>query len=100
MLWKIKLKLNSLITYKFETYFSFFRPELEPLINESESFWKLANYGMLDDLSNRNLKSNLLNDLKNGIKPDLLPVKKKLISLLRSPSHAGAYQESYSTILK
>lgn len=55
---------------------------------------------MMDDLESKSIKNKILSDLKNGITPDLLSVKKNLVSMLRSPSHPGAYQESYTAIMK
>ncbi|XP_066597912.1 serine/threonine-protein kinase atr-like [Prorops nasuta] len=76
------------------------RPELEPLMNEHEPFWRLAHFTSLNDDSQKNIKRALLDDLKNGIKPDVLTVKKNLISLLAHASRPGAYQQSYSSIMK
>lgn len=80
----------------------FLRPELEPLMVEHEPFWRLANFTNLDEGVSRqsNIKRVLLDDLKNGRMPDLQPMKKRLVSLLGAASHPGAYQQSYSYIMK
>nr|XP_034192073.1 serine/threonine-protein kinase ATR [Osmia lignaria]XP_034192074.1 serine/threonine-protein kinase ATR [Osmia lignaria]XP_034192075.1 serine/threonine-protein kinase ATR [Osmia lignaria] len=76
------------------------RPELEPLMIEHEPFWRLAHFTRLDDTPQKNIKHVLLEDLKKGIKPDLLSLKKNLVSLLEDASRPGAYQQSYSYIMK
>ncbi|XP_003702936.2 serine/threonine-protein kinase ATR isoform X1 [Megachile rotundata] len=76
------------------------RPELEPLMIEHEPFWRLAHFTRLDDTSQKNIKHILLEDLKKGIKPDLLSLKKNLVALLEDASRPGAYQQSYSYIMK
>ncbi|XP_011699804.1 PREDICTED: serine/threonine-protein kinase ATR isoform X2 [Wasmannia auropunctata] len=76
------------------------RPELEPLITERELFWKLAHFSRFDEASQKNIKHALLDDLINGTKPDLLSLKKNLVSLLEDASRPGAYQQSYSYIMK
>ncbi|XP_028046695.1 serine/threonine-protein kinase ATR isoform X2 [Monomorium pharaonis] len=76
------------------------RPELEPLITERELFWKLAHFSRFDESSQKNIKHVLLDDLIKGIKPDLLSLKKNLVSLLEDASRPGAYQQSYSYIMK
>ncbi|XP_076679651.1 serine/threonine-protein kinase atr isoform X1 [Andrena cerasifolii] len=76
------------------------RPELEPLIIENEPFWRLAHFTELDDTSHKNIKHTLLEDLKKGAKPDLLSLKKNLVSLLEDASRPGAYQQCYSYIMK
>ncbi|XP_076632761.1 serine/threonine-protein kinase atr isoform X1 [Colletes latitarsis] len=76
------------------------RPELEPLMIEHEPFWRLAHFTRLDDTSQKNIKHTLLEDLKKGVKPDLLPLKKNLVSLLEDTSRPGAYQQCYSYIMK
>lgn len=75
-------------------------PELEPLIMEQEAFWQMADFGLLDNFSMKSAKSTILDDLYRGVKPDLTAVKKKVVSLLKSPTHPGAYQESYPQIIK
>ncbi|KAG5348071.1 ATR kinase, partial [Acromyrmex charruanus] len=76
------------------------RPELEPLITERELFWKLAHFSRFDEFSQKNIKHVLLDDLIKGTKPDLLSLKKNLVSLLEDASRPGAYQQSYSYIMK
>ncbi|KYN10085.1 Serine/threonine-protein kinase atr [Trachymyrmex cornetzi] len=76
------------------------RPELEPLITERELFWKLAHFSRFDESSQKNIKHVLLDDLIKGTKPDLLSLKKNLVSLLEDASRPGAYQQSYSYIMK
>ncbi|XP_026671548.1 serine/threonine-protein kinase ATR-like isoform X2 [Ceratina calcarata] len=76
------------------------RPELEPLMMEHEPFWNLADFSRIDDGSQKNIKHVLLEDLKKGIKPDLSGIKKNLVSLLGDASRPGAYQQSYSYIMK
>ncbi|OAD54306.1 Serine/threonine-protein kinase atr [Eufriesea mexicana] len=76
------------------------RPELEPLIIEHEPFWRLAHFTKLDDTSQKNIKHILLEDLRKGIKPDLSFLKRNLTSLLEDASRPGAYQQSYSYIMK
>ncbi|XP_043279597.1 serine/threonine-protein kinase ATR isoform X2 [Venturia canescens] len=78
------------------------RPELEPVMVEHEPFWRLANFANLDENmpQKSNIKRVLLDDLKNGRMPDLQPMKKRLVSLLGAASHPGAYQQSYSYIMK
>ncbi|XP_011503709.1 PREDICTED: serine/threonine-protein kinase atr-like [Ceratosolen solmsi marchali] len=75
------------------------RPELETLICDAEPFWHLAHFGKIGKDSN-NIKLNLLKDLKSCIKPNVLLIKKKLVSLLTSFSRLGAYEQSYSYIMK
>ncbi|XP_025986385.1 serine/threonine-protein kinase ATR [Solenopsis invicta] len=75
-------------------------PELEPLITERELFWRLAHFSRFDESSQKNIKDVLLDDLVKGIKPDLLSLKKNLVSLLEDASRPGAYQQSYSYIMK
>ena len=65
---------------------------------EQECFWRLAHFGKLDDTEN--VKHTFLEDLKNSVKPNLLSVKKKIVSLLGAASHPGAYEHSYSYIMK
>lgn len=67
---------------------------------EHEPFWRLAHFTRLDDTPQKNIKHVLLEDLKKGIKPDLLSLKKNLVSLLEDASRPGAYQQSYSYIMK
>lgn len=76
------------------------RPELEPLMIEHEPFWRLAHYTKLNDTSQKNIKYTLLEDLKKGVKPDLLSLKMNLVSLLEDASRPGAYQQCYSYIMK
>ncbi|KYN35646.1 Serine/threonine-protein kinase atr [Trachymyrmex septentrionalis] len=76
------------------------RPELEPLITERELFWKLAHFSRFDESSQKNIKHVLLDDLIKRTKPDLLSLKKNLVSLLEDASRPGAYQQSYSYIMK
>ncbi|XP_025157159.1 serine/threonine-protein kinase ATR [Harpegnathos saltator] len=76
------------------------RPELEPLITERELFWRLAHFSRFDETSQKNVKHVLLDDLIKGIKPDLLSLKKNLVSLLEDASQPGVYQQSYSYIMK
>ncbi|TGZ48346.1 Serine/threonine-protein kinase ATR [Temnothorax longispinosus] len=76
------------------------RPELEPLITERELFWRLSHFSRFEDSSQKNIKHVLLDDLIKGIKPDLLSLKKNLVSLLEDASRPGAYQQSYSYIMK
>ncbi|XP_011875240.1 PREDICTED: serine/threonine-protein kinase ATR [Vollenhovia emeryi] len=76
------------------------RPELEPLITERELFWKLAHFSRFEESSQKNIKHVLLDDLVQGRKPDLLSLKKNLVSLLEDASRPGAYQQSYSYIMK
>ncbi|OXU29026.1 hypothetical protein TSAR_005154 [Trichomalopsis sarcophagae] len=76
------------------------RPELETLICDSEPFWQLAHFGKLGNDIKNNVKSNLLQDLKNNVKPDMFAIKKKLVSLLTVSSRPGAYEQSYSYIMK
>ncbi|KAJ8680180.1 hypothetical protein QAD02_015967 [Eretmocerus hayati] len=76
------------------------RPELETLICDSEPFWLLAHFGKIDSESKSNVKTNLLRDLKNCVKPDVFQIKKKLVSMLTASSRPGAYQQSYSYIMK
>ena len=78
------------------------RPELEPLMMDHEPFWRLAHYSHLDDDAQGqvNVKRSLLEDLKKGKMPDLQPIKKRLVSLLWASSQPGAYQQSYSYIMK
>ncbi|XP_058804986.1 serine/threonine-protein kinase ATR-like [Phymastichus coffea] len=76
------------------------RPELETLICDSEPFWQLAHFGKIESDSKKNIKFNLLQDLKNRIKPNILSIKKKLVSLLTASSRPGAYEQSYSYIIK
>ncbi|XP_043511522.1 serine/threonine-protein kinase atr [Frieseomelitta varia] len=76
------------------------RPELEPLMIEHEPFWRLAHFIRFDDTSQKNIKHILLEDLKKGIKPDLSSLKKNLVLLLEDASRPGAYQQSYSYIMK
>ncbi|KAL0107168.1 hypothetical protein PUN28_015590 [Cardiocondyla obscurior] len=76
------------------------RPELEPLITERELFWKLAHFSRFEESSQKNIKHILLDDLVKGTKPDLLSLKKNLVSLLEDASRPGAYQQSYSYIMK
>ncbi|XP_060828354.1 serine/threonine-protein kinase atr-like [Bombus pascuorum] len=76
------------------------RSELEPLMIEHEPFWRLAHFIRFDDPSQKNIKHVLLEDLKKGIKPDLSSLKKNLVSLLEDASRPGAYQQSYSYIMK
>ncbi|KZC05824.1 Serine/threonine-protein kinase atr [Dufourea novaeangliae] len=76
------------------------RPELEPLMIEHEPFWRLAHFTRLDDTSQKNIKHSLLEDLKKGVRPDLLSLKKNLVSLLEDVSRPGAYQQCYSYIMK
>ncbi|XP_011329801.1 serine/threonine-protein kinase ATR isoform X3 [Ooceraea biroi] len=76
------------------------RPELEPLITEHELFWRLAHFSRFEESSQKNIKHVLLDDLVKGIKPDLLSLKKNLVSLLEDTSRPGAYQQSYSYIMK
>lgn len=76
------------------------RPELESLIIEHEPFWRLAQFTRLDDTSQKNIKHVLLEDLRKGIKPDLSSLKRSLTSLLEDASRPGAYQQSYSYIMK
>lgn len=82
------------------SYFKYFRPELETLICDSEPFWQLASFEKIENKSKTNLKFNLLEDLKNNIKPDVFSIKKKLTSLLTASSRPGAYEQSYSYIMK
>lgn len=77
----------------------YFRPELETLICDSEPFWQLAHFGKLG-VDKNNVKSNLLQDLKNNVKPNLFSIKKKLVSLLTASCRPGAYEQSYSYIMK
>lgn len=74
------------------------RPELEPLMVEQECLWRLAHFGELDETEN--LKHNFLEDLKNSVQPNLISVKKRILSLLAAASHPGAYEHSYSHIMK
>lgn len=69
---------------------------------EHEPFWRLAHFTHQDDGTppHANVKRALLDDLKAGRMPDLLPMKKRLVSLLGATSHPGAYQQSYSYIMK
>lgn len=76
------------------------RPELEPLMIEHEPFWRLAHFTRLDDTSQKNIKHTLLEDFKKGVKPDLLSLKKNLVSMLEDASRPGAYQQCYSYIMK
>ncbi|XP_076757525.1 serine/threonine-protein kinase ATR [Xylocopa sonorina] len=76
------------------------RPELEPLMIEHEPFWRLAHFTRLDDTSQKNIKHVLLEDLMKGVKPDLSSLKKNLVSLLEDASRPGAYQQSYTYIMK
>ncbi|XP_020296818.1 serine/threonine-protein kinase ATR [Pseudomyrmex gracilis] len=76
------------------------RPELEPLITERELFWRLAHFSRFEETLQRNINHTLLDDLTKGIKPDLLSLKKNLVSLLEDASRPGAYQQSYSYIMK
>ncbi|KOX79522.1 Serine/threonine-protein kinase atr [Melipona quadrifasciata] len=76
------------------------RPELEPLMIEHEPFWRLAHFIRFDDTSQKNIKHILLEDLKKGIKPDLSSLKRNLVLLLEDASRPGAYQQSYSYIMK
>ncbi|CAK9833676.1 Serine/threonine-protein kinase atr [Anthophora retusa] len=76
------------------------RPELEPLMIEHEPFWRLAHFTRLDDTSQKNIKHVLLEDLTKRIKPDLSSLKKNIVSLLEDASRPGAYQQSYSYIMK
>lgn len=79
---------------------SYNRPELEPLITERELFWRLAHFSRFEEISQKNVKQVLLNDLVKGTKPDLLYLKKNLVSLLEDASQPGVYQQSYSYIMK
>lgn len=74
------------------------RPELESIMSDYECVWRLALFGNVD--SKENVKHNYLQDLKNCVKPDLTSVKKKILSSLASSSHPGAYEHSYSSIMK
>ncbi|XP_024944291.1 serine/threonine-protein kinase ATR isoform X2 [Cephus cinctus] len=76
------------------------RPELEILMVEHESFWRLAHFSRLDDAKQKTVKCSLLKNLKSGVKPNLQNLKKKLVSLIGATSHQGAYQQSYSYITK
>lgn len=76
------------------------RPELEPLITERELFWRLAHFSRFEETSQKNIKHVLLDDLIKGTKPDLLSLKKNLVQLLEDASRPGAYQQSYSHIMK
>ncbi|XP_033336517.2 serine/threonine-protein kinase ATR [Megalopta genalis] len=76
------------------------RPELEPLMIENEPFWRLAHFTRLDDTPQKNIKHSLLEDLKQGMKPDLLSLKQNLVMLLEDASRPGAYQQCYSYIMK
>nr|XP_031832738.1 serine/threonine-protein kinase atr-like [Nomia melanderi] len=76
------------------------RPELEPLMIDNEPFWKLAHFTRLDDTLQKNIKHSLLEDLKQGVKPDLLALKQNLVMLLEDASRPGAYQQCYSYIMK
>ncbi|XP_025264576.1 serine/threonine-protein kinase ATR [Camponotus floridanus] len=76
------------------------RPELEPLITEHELFWRLGHFSRFEETSQKNIKHVLLDDLIKGIKPDLLSLKKNLVSLLEDASQPGVYQQSYSYIMK
>lgn len=76
------------------------RPELESLMIEQEPFWRLAHFIRFDDTSQKNIKHILLEDLKKDIKPDLTSLKRNLVSLLEDASRPGAYQQSYSYIMK
>ncbi|KAG6794440.1 serine/threonine-protein kinase atr-like [Apis mellifera caucasica] len=76
------------------------RPELESLMIEQEPFWRLAHFIRFDDTSQKNIKHILLEDLKKGIKPDLTSLKRNIVSLLEDASRPGAYQQSYSYIMK
>lgn len=79
---------------------SYNRPELEPLITEHELFWRLGHFSRFEETSQKNIKHVLLDDLIKGIKPDLLSLKKNLVSLLEDASQPGVYQQSYSYIMK
>ncbi|KMQ96860.1 serine threonine-protein kinase atr-like protein [Lasius niger] len=76
------------------------RPELEPLITEHELFWRLGHFSRFEETSQKNIKHVLLDDLIKGTKPDLLSLKKNLVSLLEDASRPGVYQQSYSYIMK
>lgn len=67
-------------------------------MSDYECVWRLALFGNVD--SKDNVKHNYLQDLKNCVKPDLTSVKKKILSSLASSSHPGAYEHSYSSIMK
>ncbi|XP_032688955.1 serine/threonine-protein kinase ATR isoform X2 [Odontomachus brunneus] len=76
------------------------RPELEPLLTERELFWRLAHFSRFEETPQKNIKHVLLDDLVKGTKPDLLSLKKNLVSLLEDASQPGVYQQSYSYIMK
>lgn len=73
---------------------------MEPLITERELFWKLAHFSRFEETPQKNIKYVLLDDLIKGTKPDLLSLKKNLVSLLEDASQPGVYQQSYSYIMK
>ncbi|XP_014204493.1 serine/threonine-protein kinase ATR [Copidosoma floridanum] len=76
------------------------RPELESLICDTEPFWQLAHFGKIESHSRNDIKINLLENLKNHVKPDFFAIKKRLVSLLTTSSRPGAYEQSYSYIMK
>lgn len=73
---------------------------MEPLITERELFWRLAHFSRFEETPQKNIKHVLLDDLIKGTKPDLLSLKKNLVSLLEDASQPGVYQQSYSYIMK
>ncbi|XP_012274502.1 serine/threonine-protein kinase ATR [Orussus abietinus] len=76
------------------------RPELEPVIVDDEPLWRLADFNQLDDSMKASVERSLLDELKRGARPDLLAARRRLHSLLGTTSQPGAYQQSYSCVMK